>query len=82
MIGRRTLLATTAAMLATPAIVGRVGAQSTFDWKRCKGQTIVVSLTKNPRADNLQAHQKEFEALTGIRVESEQMPEQHSGRRW
>ena len=31
MIGRRTLLATTAAMLATPAIVGRVGAQSTFD---------------------------------------------------
>ena len=76
MIGRRTLLATTAAMLATPAIVGRVGAQSTFDWKRCKGQTIVVSLTKNPRADNLQAHQKEFEALTGIRVESEQMPEQ------
>jgi multiple sugar transport system substrate-binding protein len=76
MIGRRTLLATTAAMLATPAIVGRVGAQSTFDWKHCKGQTIVVSLTKNPRADNLQAHQKEFEALTGIRVESEQMPEQ------
>jgi multiple sugar transport system substrate-binding protein len=29
-----------------------------------------------PRADNLQKHQKEFEALTGIKVESEQMPEQ------
>ena len=76
MLGRRTLLTGTAAALAMPAIVERVGAQSAFDWKRFKGQTIVVSLTKNPRADNLQQHQKEFEELTGIRVQSEQMPEQ------
>jgi len=76
MIGRRTLLTGTAAVLAMPAIIQRAGAQSAFDWKRCKGQTIVVSLTKNPRADNLQKHQKEFEELTGIHVESEQMPEQ------
>ncbi len=70
---RRALLG---AVLAAPAIVERVGAQSAFDWKQAKGQTLVVSLTKSPRADLLQGHQKEFEALTGIRVESEQMPEQ------
>ena len=77
MIRRRTLLTSTAAaLLATPAIIRHAGAQSSFDWKRFAGQTITVSLTKNPRADNLQAHQKEFEALTGIKVLSEQMPEQ------
>src|SRR5215472_8529615 len=76
MIRRRTLLTGTAAMLATPAIVSRARAASAFDWQQCKGQTITVSLTKSPRADNLQAHQKEFEALTGIKVLSEQMPEQ------
>jgi multiple sugar transport system substrate-binding protein len=51
MIGRRTLLTSTAAALAMPAIIRHAGAQSTFDWKRFKGQTITVSLTKNPRAD-------------------------------
>ena len=76
MIGRRTFLTSTAATLAAPAIVQKAGAQSAFDWKQCKGQTIVVSLTKSPRADNLQAHEKEFEELTGIKVKSEQMPEQ------
>jgi multiple sugar transport system substrate-binding protein len=76
MIGRRTLLTSTAAVLAMPALVERVGAQSAFDWQRFKGQKLVVSLTKNPRADCLQKYEKEFEALTGIRVESEQMPEQ------
>lgn len=76
MIRRRTFLTASAATLAVPAIVSRAGAQSKFDWQQCKGQTITVSLTKNPRADNLQAHEKEFEALTGIKVLSEQMPEQ------
>lgn len=76
MISRRSLLTATAATLAAPAIVSEVGAASAFDWKRYKGQTIVVSLTKSPRADNLQARQKEFEALTGIKVVSEQLPEQ------
>src|SRR5664280_949726 len=76
MIRRRTFLSASAATLAAPALVFRVGAQSAFDWQQCKGQTITVSLTKMSLADNLQAHQKEFEALTGIRVLSEQMPEQ------
>jgi multiple sugar transport system substrate-binding protein len=76
MIRRRSLLTSTAALLAAPALIRHAGAQSSFDWKRFSGKTITVSLTKNPRADNLQAHQKEFEALTGIKVLSEQMPEQ------
>jgi multiple sugar transport system substrate-binding protein len=76
MIQRRTFLAASAATLATPALVSRVGAQGAFDWMQCKGTTLIVSLTKSPRADNLQAHQKEFEALTGIKVLSEQLPEQ------
>ncbi|HTI81215.1 MAG TPA: hypothetical protein VL614_12270 [Acetobacteraceae bacterium] len=50
MIGRRMLLTNTAAVLAMPAIIRQAGAQSSFDWKRFKGQTITVSLTKNPRA--------------------------------
>ncbi len=75
MIRRRTVLSA-AALLAAPAIVERVGAQQAFDWKQFKGQTLSVSMTKSPRADVMQAHQKEFEALTGITVESEQMPEQ------
>jgi multiple sugar transport system substrate-binding protein len=76
MIRRRTLLVTSTALLAAPAIVHRAGAQSAFDWQQFKGKTLTVSLTKSPRADNLQKHEKEFEALTGIKVESEQMPEQ------
>ncbi|MCC7283057.1 MAG: sugar ABC transporter substrate-binding protein [Acetobacteraceae bacterium] len=73
---RRRLLAGAAGLLATPAIVETVGAQSAFDWKRFKGTEIEVTLTLNPRADILQKNQKEFEELTGIRVGSEQIPEQ------
>jgi multiple sugar transport system substrate-binding protein len=76
MIRRRNMLAAVTVLLAVPAIVRRAGAQTAFDWQRFKGQTITVSLTKNPRGENLQAHEKEFEVLTGIKVLSEQMPEQ------
>ncbi len=77
MIHRRTLLATTGA-LALPAfaIVERANAQSAFDWKQAKGASIEVNFAKSPRGDVLQAHQKEFEELTGIRVGAEQIPEQ------
>ncbi len=75
MIRRRTLLGS-AALLAAPALVSRVGAQSAFDWKRFKGQTVYVNLPKMPRSEVLQAHHKEFEALTGIRIVLDLMPEQ------
>ncbi|WP_164066671.1 extracellular solute-binding protein, partial [Serratia marcescens] len=35
-----------------------------------------VNLIKSPRGDILQKYQKEFEELTGIKVNSEQTPEQ------
>jgi len=77
MIHRRTLLATTGALaLPTFAIVERANAQSAFDWKQAKGASIEVNFAKSPRGDVLQAHQKEFEELTGIRVGAEQIPEQ------
>ena len=76
MIGRRTLFAASAGLLAAPAIVERANAQSAFDWKQAKGSKIEVNLAKSPRGDVLQAHQKEFEELTGIKVGAEQIPEQ------
>jgi multiple sugar transport system substrate-binding protein len=76
MIRRRTLLAASASALCAPAIVERANAQSAFDWKQAKGTKLEVNFAKSPRADILQAHQKEFEDLTGIKVGSEQIPEQ------
>jgi multiple sugar transport system substrate-binding protein len=75
-IFRRHLLAGAAGTLAAPAIVEQVGAQSAFDWRRFRGTELEVSLTLSPRGDTLQRHQKEFEDLTGIKVGSEQVPEQ------
>ncbi|HZS85085.1 MAG TPA: sugar ABC transporter substrate-binding protein [Stellaceae bacterium] len=76
MIRRRSVLKGSVALLAMPAIIGRARAASGFDWKQFKGTHIEVSLSKNPRSDVLQKHQKEFEELTGITVGSEQIPEQ------
>ena len=76
MIRRRQLLAATAAVLAAPAIVERANAQSAFDWKQFKGQSIEVNYQLSPRGDVAKAHMKEFEELTGIKVGFEQIPEQ------
>src|SRR5277367_478540 len=76
MIRRRHLLAATASVLAAPAIVQRANAQSAFDWKQFKGQSIEVNFQLSPRGDVAKAHLKEFEELTGIKVGFEQIPEQ------
>ena len=75
---RRRLMQTGAAALAlgAPAFVRKANAQSKFDWKRFAGQKIDVVLVKSPRADIYQRYEKEFTELTGIKVSSEQMPEQ------
>ncbi len=74
---RRHMLAGTGAVLATPFLMrSEAFGQSSFDWKRFSGQKLDVLLVKNPRSDLLQAHEKEFTALTGIQVSSEQVPEQ------
>ena len=62
--------------LGMPYIVRRVDAQGAFDWKRFKGEKIEVLLVKSPRGDLLQKYEKEFDELTGIKVGSEQIPEQ------
>jgi len=76
MLRRRRLLQASAGLIAAPALVERVGAQSAFDWKQAKGAKVEVVFQKGPNADVLQARHKEFEELTGIRVGSEQIPEQ------
>ncbi len=76
MLRRRHLLRASAGLLAAPAIVRNVGAARAFDWQQAWGSKLEVNLAKGPNADVLQAHQKEFEAMTGIRVGSEQIPEQ------
>ena len=45
-------------------------------WKKYAGTKLEVILAKGPRGDNLQKYIKEFTELTGIQVESEQIPEQ------
>ena len=75
MIRRRHLLAASA-VLAAPAIVARANAQSKFDWQQCKGQHIEVNYQLSPRGDVARANLKKFEALTGMTVGFEQIPEQ------
>jgi multiple sugar transport system substrate-binding protein len=76
MIRRRQLLAASTAALAAPAIVQRANAQSSFDWKQLKGQSIEVNYQLSPRGDLARTHLKEFQELTGIEVGFEQIPEQ------
>ncbi|MEA2788195.1 MAG: hypothetical protein QOG73_601, partial [Acetobacteraceae bacterium] len=42
MIRRRHLLQVSSAVLAAPTFMRRANAQSAFDWKQCKGQSIEV----------------------------------------
>ncbi len=76
MIRRRRLLQASTAVLAMPAIVARANAQSKFDWQQFKGQHIEVNYQLSPRGDVAKANLKKFEALTGISVGFEQIPEQ------
>ncbi len=76
MISRRTVLAASASVLAAPAIVERANAQSAFDWKQFKGQSIEVNFQLSPRGDLMQRTIPQFEEMTGIKVGFEQIPEQ------
>jgi len=76
MIHRRHLLQASAAMLAAPAIVERANAQSVFDWKQCKGQSIELNYQLSPRGDLAKRNLPKFEELTGIKLGFEQISEQ------
>src|SRR5690242_8352666 len=71
-IGAAGLAATGGIVLPSPAIAQAAG----FDWKRFKGEHLEVLMAKGPRGDLLQQYRKEFEALTGMTVGDEQVPEQ------
>jgi len=76
MIRRRHLLQASAALMAAPAIVERANAQSAFDWKQCKGQSVELNYQLSPRGDLAKRNLPKFEELTGIKVGFEQIPEQ------
>ncbi|GLS19143.1 ABC transporter substrate-binding protein [Labrys miyagiensis] len=71
---RRQFLAASAAMGAA-GLAGIRPAFAAVDWKKYAGTTLEVNLVKSPRGDTLQKYQKEFEELTGMKVNSEQTPE-------
>jgi multiple sugar transport system substrate-binding protein len=73
-ISRRAVLAGTAAAGALG--VSGFPAHAQVNWKKYAGTKLEVILAKGPRGDNLQKNIKEFTDLTGIQVESEQIPEQ------
>ncbi|MFO1195513.1 MAG: sugar ABC transporter substrate-binding protein [Burkholderiaceae bacterium] len=49
-----------------------------FSWRRYSGQSIEAHLIKSPRGELLQRNAGEFEALTGIKVGIDLVPEQQS----
>src|SRR5579862_7524724 len=51
-------------------------AHAEVQWKKYAGTTIEANLIKGPRGELLQKYAAEFTELTGIKVESEIIPEQ------
>ena len=75
-LSRRTVITALAATGSSVLIGRHASAQQAFNWKRFAGAKISVLFQKSPRADLFQINLKEFEALTGISVSFESMPEQ------
>src|SRR6202000_3116182 len=73
-ISRRAVLAGSAAASAL-ALTGKPG-RAEGNCKKYAGTKLEANLVKGPRGDNFQKYIKEFTELTGIEVESEQIPEQ------
>src|SRR5246127_988621 len=74
-VSRRALLAGSVAAGAL-GLAGVPARADQVQWKKYAGTKLEVILAKGPRGDNLQKYIKEFTDLTGIQVESEQIPEQ------
>ena len=74
-ISRRSLLAGTAAAGAL-GLSGFPARAAEPNWKKYAGTSIEAILIKGPRGELLQKYASEFTDLTGIKVESEVIPEQ------
>jgi multiple sugar transport system substrate-binding protein len=75
LVSRRTVLAGSAAA----GLFGLTGSRSyaaDVQWKKYAGTTLEANLIKGPRGELLQKYASEFTDLTGIKVESEVIPEQ------
>ena len=75
LVSRRTLLAGSA-VAGAMGLVGFPAWAAEVDWRKFAGTKLEVILAKGPRGENLQKYAKDFTELTGIQVESEQIPEQ------
>src|ERR1700738_2370651 len=74
LVSRRAVLAGTAAAGALG--LSGLPARAEPQWKKYAGTTIEANLIKGPRGELLQKYASEFTELTGIKVESEVIPEQ------
>jgi multiple sugar transport system substrate-binding protein len=75
LVSRRTVLAGAAAA----GLFGLTGSRAYAaepQWKKYAGTTLEANLIKGPRGELLQKYASEFTDLTGIKVESEIIPEQ------
>ena len=75
LVSRRSVLAGSAAA----GLYGLSGSRSHAaepNWKKYAGTTLEANLIKGPRGELLQKYASEFTELTGIKVESEVIPEQ------
>jgi multiple sugar transport system substrate-binding protein len=73
-ISRRSVLSGSAAAGAL-SLTG-LPAYADVQWKKYAGTTLEANLIKGPRGELLQRYASEFNELTGIKVESEVIPEQ------
>jgi len=74
-VSRRTFV-TGAGAAAGSGLIPIPAGWAAVDYKKYAGTKLEVILAKGPRGDNLQKYISEFTDLTGIQVESEQIPEQ------
>ena len=75
LISRRGMLAGTAAA-GLYGLTGPKTYAAEVNWKKYSGTTLEANLVKGPRGELLQKYASEFTDLTGIKVESEIIPEQ------
>lgn len=81
-ISRRSFAGSAAALAASLPYAGRLVSAQTpvadFDWQRYAGTEIRVFVPINPAHTTLAEHFNEFEELTGIKVNYEELPENNS----